>query len=106
MDDPKYSRKVLGAYSGTMNNSPNATEGSNLHQVGVLGDGHIICNNEGGNISIGDGICVSSSDGIGMKADKMCMCIGIAQENITFSGSETKLVPCQFNIQQFTPWTD
>jgi len=102
----KYSRKVLGAYCGTMNNGPDTKESDNLHQVGVLGDGHIICNNEGGNILIGDGICVSSSAGIGMKADKMCMCIGIAQEDITFSGSETKLVAVQFNLQQFTPWTD
>lgn len=102
----KYSRKVLGAYCGTMNNGPDTKESDNLHQVGVLGDGHIICNNEGGNILIGDGICVSSSVGIGMKADKMCMCIGIAQEDITFSGSETKLVAVQFNLQQFTPWTD
>ena len=102
----KYSRKVLGTYTGTMNNHPDAGSNPNLHQIGVLGDSHIICNNEGGSISIGDGICVSSVAGIGMKADKMCMCIGIAQEDVTFSGSETKLVTVQLNLQQFTPWTD
>ena len=77
----------------------------NLHQINILGDGHILCNNEKGNISIGDGICTSSTDGIGMKADKMAMIIGMAQEAVTFTGSETKLVPVQYGIQQFTPWT-
>ena len=41
-----------------------------------------------------------------MKADKMAMIIGIAQENVTFSGSETKLVAVQYGLQQFTPWDD
>ena len=40
----------------------------NWHQVSVLGDGHILCNNAGGNISVGDGICSSSTAGIGQKA--------------------------------------
>ena len=34
------------------------------------------------------------------------MVIGIAQENVSFSGSETKLVAVQYGLQQFTPWTD
>jgi len=33
------------------------------------------------------------------------MIIGIAQEAVTFTGSETKLVPVQYGLQQFTPWT-
>ena len=40
-----------------------------LHQVYVLGDGHILCNNSGGNVSIGDFIVASATAGIGMKAD-------------------------------------
>jgi len=99
-----YSRKVLGAYGSSMNGGPDKK--TNEHQALILGDGHILCNNEKGNISIGDGICSSSTAGIGMKADKMAMIIGIAQEDVTFSGSETKLVAVQYGVRQFTPWTD
>ena len=98
------SRKVLGAYGNSMNTRENS-EG-NLHQVSVLGDGHILCNNSGGNISIGDGICSSSTEGIGCKAtSNPSMIIGLAQEDITFSGSETKLVAVQYGLRQFTPWS-
>ena len=99
-----YSRKVLGAYGSCMNGGPNNQ--TNEHQALILGDGHILCNNEKGNISVGDGICSSSTAGIGMKADKTAMIIGIAQEDVTFSGSETKLVAVQYGVRQFTPWTD
>jgi len=126
-----YSRKVLGAYSGDMlavadkdilytedDTIPDGkkvgdvkTDGGtykdNLHQASVLGDGHIICNGEKGNISVGDGITTSSTAGVGMKADKLCMIVGIAQEDVTFSStSETKLIPVQYGVRQFTPWTD
>ena len=98
------SRKVLGAYGNSMNTRENS-EG-NLHQVSVLGDGHILCNNAGGNISVGDGICSSSTEGIGQKATaNPSMIIGIAQEDVTFSGSETKLVAVQYGLQQFIPWS-
>jgi len=126
-----YSKAVLGAYSGKheltagdvdvrYKESDTIPEGQkvgdiketvheerfdNLHQVNVLGDGHILCNGEKGNISVGDGICTSSAEGQGMKADKMAMIIGIAQEDATFSGSESKLVAVQYGLQQFTPWT-
>jgi len=93
-----YAKNVLGAYAGKYSDK------ENLHQVYILGDGHILCNGEKGNIAIGDGICTSSTDGQGMKADKMAMCIGIAQEAVTFSGSESKLVAVQYGLQQFTPW--
>ena len=72
----------------------------------VVGDGHILCNGEKGNIAVGDGICSSATAGQGMKADKMAMIIGIAQASASFSGSETQLVPVQYGLQQFTPWTD
>jgi hypothetical protein len=75
-----------------------------LHQIYVLGDGHILCNGEKGNIEVGDGICSSSTDGEGMKADQTTMIIGIAQEDVSFSGSESKLVAVQYGLQQFTPW--
>ena len=81
-------------------------ECQNIHYVHVLGDGHILCNNEKGNIAVGDGITCSSTAGIGMKADKTCMIIGMAQEAVTFSNSTPKLVAVQYGIRQFTPWTD
>ena len=104
----QYSRKVLGTYCGDMLEvaDSSGTYANNLHQAAVLGDGHILCNNSGGNIKIGDGICSSATAGIGQKADKLCMIMGIAQKDITFSGSETVLVPVQYGLQQFTPWTD
>ena len=98
------SKKVLGAYGSSMNQGP--SEHTNMHQVLVLGDGHILCNNSGGNISIGDGVCSSSTEGIGCKATaNPSMIIGLAQEDITFTGSETKLVPVQYGLRQFTPWS-
>ena len=106
----KYSRKLLGAYSVKIVNEDfidkTGTYANNLHLAEVLGDGHILCNNAGGNIKVGDGICASATAGIGQKADKLCMIMGIAQKDITFSGSETVLVPVQYGLQQFTPWTD
>jgi len=98
------SKKVLGAYGSSMNQGPN--DETNMHQVLVLGDGHILCNNAGGNILVGDGICSSSTAGIGQKATaNPSMIIGIAQEDVTFSGSETKLVAVQYGLQQFIPWS-
>ena len=104
----QYSRKILGTYCGDLLAvaDSSGTYANNLHQAAVLGDGHILCNNSGGNIKVGDGICASATAGIGQKADKLCMIIGIAQKDITFSGSETVLVPVQYGLQQFTPWTD
>jgi len=104
------SKKVLGAYCSNMGPNPmvptSGTYANNLHMISILGDGHIICNNSGGNIEVGDGICTSSTAGIGMKAtDNPSMIVGIAQEDVTFSGSGTKLVAVQFGVQQFTPWS-
>ena len=98
------SRKVLGAYGSSMNGGPDGQ--TNEHQALVLGDGHILVNNAGGNIEIGDGICSSATAGIGQKATaNPSMIIGIAQEAVTFTGSETKLVAVQYGLQQFIPWT-
>lgn len=104
------SKKVLGAYSSNMRPSPmcpkTGTYANNLHNISILGDGHILCNNSGGNIEVGDGICTSAVEGIGMKATaNPSMIVGIAQEDVTFSGTETKLVAVQFGVQQFTPWS-
>ena len=94
------SKAVLGAYSGKI------THETNLHFAYILGDGHILCNNSGGNIAVGDGICTSSTAGIGQKATvNPSMIIGIAQEAITFdNNTEIKLVAVQYGLQQFTPW--
>ena len=98
------SRKVLGAYGSSMNGGPSGQ--TNEHQALVLGDGHILVNNAGGNIELGDGICSSAVAGIGQKATaNPSMIIGIAQEAVTFTGSETKLVAVQYGLQQFIPWT-
>jgi hypothetical protein len=98
-----YAKNVLGVYANKYKDVPDEPE--NLHQIYVLGDGHILCNGEKGNIAVGDGICTSSTDGEGMKTDKMAMIIGIAQEDVSFSGSESKLVAVQYGLSQFTPWT-
>ena len=98
------SRKVLGAYGSSMNGGPE--DQTNEHQALVLGDGHLLVNNAGGNIEVGDGICSSATAGIGQKATaNPSMIIGIAQEAVTFTGSETKLVAVQYGLQQFIPWT-
>jgi hypothetical protein len=98
------SRKVLGAYGSSMNGGPSGQ--TNEHQALVLGDGHILVNNAGGNIEVGDGICSSATAGIGQKATaNPSMVIGIAQEAVTFTGSETKLVAVQYGLQQFIPWS-
>jgi cytoskeletal protein CcmA (bactofilin family) len=98
------SKAVLGAYGCSMNGGPENQ--TNEHQALVLGDGHILCNNSGGNIEMGDGICSSAVVGIGQKATASpSMIIGIAQEAVTFSSdTETKLVAVQYGLQQFTPW--
>jgi hypothetical protein len=99
------SRAVLGAYGGCMNGGPDNE--TNAHIALVLGDGHILCNNTGGNIAVGDGICSSATEGIGQKATASpSMIIGIAQEAVTFAdNTETKLVAVQYGLQQFTPWS-
>jgi hypothetical protein len=98
-----YAKNVLGAYSGQYTES--VVENDNMHQIYCLGDGHIICNGENGYIEVGDGICTSSTEGEGMKADQLSMIIGIAQEDTSFSSaSETKLVPVQYGLKQFQPW--
>ena len=99
------SKAVLGAYGSSMNGGPGGE--TNLHQALVLGDGHILCNGSGGNIKVGDGICSSAVAGIGQKATATpSMIIGIAQEDVTFDGDETKLVPVQYGLQQFIPWQE
>jgi len=100
------SRAVLGAYGSSMNGGPNGE--TNRHQALVLGDGHILCNNFGGNIKVGDGICSSATPGIGQKATATpSMAIGIAQEDVTFAADEeVKLVAVQYGVRQFIPWGD
>lgn len=106
------SKAVLGAYGASENDTGGTSENAreeftNRHQVLVLGDGHILCNNSGGNITMGDGICSSAAAGIGQKATaNPSMIIGIAQEDVTFADdTETKLVAVQYGLQQFVPWS-
>ena len=107
-----YQRNVLGAFGyiedyPEFNNAPvSRSSAEDEYMIYVIGDGHILCNGEKGNLAVGDGICSSTTVGQGMKADKMAMCIGIAQATASFTGSETQLVPVQYGLQQFTPWTD
>lgn len=93
-----YQRNVLGAYSTKYSNE------ENMHQVYILGDGHILCCGENGNITIGDGITSSSIEGIGMKMDVPGLIIGIAQENVSFVGSEVNLVPVQYGLRYYAPF--
>ena len=106
------SKAVIGAYGSSMNGATqkkdadddsNNTNYTNLHQALVLGDGHILCNNENGNIAIGDYICTSSTSGEGMKATSICTTIGIAREAVTFSNSTAKLVAVEYGYRQFIP---
>jgi hypothetical protein len=99
------SKAVIGAYSSSMNGSSldeNTVE-TNKHLVHVLGDGHILCNNENGNIAVGDYICTSSTSGEGMKATSICATIGIAREAITFKDSKAVLVAVEYGYRQFVP---
>ena len=76
---------------------------ANLHQALVLGDGHILCNNENGNIAVGDYICTSSVSGEGMKATSICATIGVAREAISFANSTAVLVAVEYGYRQFVP---
>jgi hypothetical protein len=97
---------LLGAY-GSRLETPDAPEDGNWHTAYVLGDGHVLVNNSGGNIEVGDGIAASATPGIGQKATETpSMIIGIAQEAVTFANdTEEKLVAVQYGVQQFTPWS-
>jgi len=95
------SKAVLGAYGSSMNSEVRGS--TNLHQALVLGDGHILCNNENGNIAVGDYICTSSTTGEGMKATSICATIGIAREAITFTDSTAVLVAVEYGYRQFIP---
>ena len=99
------SKAVIGAYSGSMNGTPidDNTNATNKHLVHILGDGHILCNNENGNIAVGDYICTSSTSGEGMKATSICATIGIARQAITFTDSTAVLVAVEYGYRQFIP---
>ena len=99
------SKAVIGAYSGSMNGTPidDNTNATNKHLVHILGDGHILCNNENGNIAVGDYICTSSTSGEGMKATSICATIGIAREAVTFTNSTAVLVAVEYGYRQFIP---
>jgi hypothetical protein len=93
-----YANNVLGAYAGKR------TDEANLHQVYILGDGHILVNGENGNIKIGDPIVTSSTEGVGMKGTDIGIAIGIAQEDYEFSSQEeTKLIAVQYGISEVNP---
>ncbi len=96
-NDGPYSKRVLGAYAGKYEKE------NNLHQVYVLGDGHILVNGEGGDIAIGDPITTSLQEGIGMKATKTGMIIGIAQDDARFTGSESRLLAVQYGLDYYVP---
>jgi hypothetical protein len=95
------SKAVIGAYGSSMNGGPD--EETNMHQTLILGDGHILCNNENGNIAVGDYICTSATDGEGMKATSICTTIGIAREAISFANSTAVLVAVEYGYRQFVP---
>ena len=91
-----YAKNVIGAYAGKYDKE------KNLHQVYILGDGHILVNSENGNIEVGDLITTSSTIGIGMKATKSGIVIGIAQESYNFAGNEVKLIAVQYGVRHYT----
>lgn len=90
--------RLLGAYAGKFDHLPN------MHSIYVLGDGHILCCNEGGNLSVGDPITSSSKVGRGMKATTACMIIAIAQEDYQFvDENDTKRIAVQYGLRHYHP---
>lgn len=101
-----YAKNLLGAYSGEYDSTAPVQQVNDhsVHQVLVLGDGHIRCCGENGNINLGDGITSSSMEGVGMKMNKIGVVIGLAQENVVFDDpSDVKLVPVQYGLHQYIP---
>lgn len=97
-DGSTYNSAVLGAYAGKYDDK------ANLHQVYILGDGHILVNGENGDIKVGDPIVTSSTAGIGMRGTDVGIAIGIAQENYVFSSaSESKLIAVQYGLSEVSP---
>ena len=101
-----YQKTILGAYRKLIEKSDvdpkiKDTDEDQKFAINVLGDGHILCSSENGNIEIGDGIASSSTAGQGMKADSGTYIFGIAQENHVFSGSETKLIAVQYGLKKY-----
>lgn len=75
-------------------------EGTSI--VFALGDGHILVNAEGGDIEIGDYICSSNTDGIGMKQDDDLLhsyTVAKAAENVIWSNEteNVKLIICTYH---------
>jgi len=96
--DAPYARRVLGAYANKYSDK------ENLHQVYILGDGHILVNGENGNIEAGDAITTSSTTGIGMKAARAVLAVGVAQEDHLFTNSdEVYLMPVQYGLIYYRP---
>ncbi len=86
---------VLGVYAGKY------VDSRNRHQVHVLGDGHMLVNNENGDIAVGDPITTSSTEGVGMKAIVGGLVCGVAQEAKTFNNSHPVLIVVQYGLRYF-----
>ena len=77
-------------------------EEDNIHSIFALGDGHILVNAEGGDIEIGDYICSSNTDGIGMKQDDDLLhsyTVAKAAENVVWAEEpeSIKLIICTYH---------
>ena len=77
-------------------------EEDNIHSIFALGDGHILVNAEGGDIEIGDYICSSNTDGVGMKQDDDLLhsyTVAKAAENVVWADEteSVKLIICTYH---------
>jgi hypothetical protein len=94
-------KAVFGVYSENID--PDEVEGTNIHQVFALGDGHIRVNGEGDKIAIGDYICSSATAGIGMKQDDDILHNYTAAKAVEVanwaagSEAEVKLIACTYH---------
>jgi hypothetical protein len=86
---------VIGVYGGERTRN-------NTHTMLSLGDGQILVCSEGGNIEIGDYICSSNIEGMGMKQDDDLLhnyTVAKANENVDWSNESvtSKLINCTYH---------
>jgi len=90
---------VLGVYNVSMKDK---ADNKDRHSIFAIGDGHILVCAEGGDISIGDFICSSSTPGHGMKQDDDLMhnyTVAKSSDLVNWSQEPgaTKLIACTYH---------
>ncbi|MBI79875.1 MAG: hypothetical protein CMQ51_05585 [Gammaproteobacteria bacterium] len=91
---------VLGVYSAHHADGPDIPD--NQHSIFAVGDGHILVCSEGGDISVGDYVCSSNTEGHGMKQSDDLLhnyTVAKASEPVVWSEEDgtTKLIACTYH---------